>query len=332
MGGLELVYALVSIVVFPGVLFLVALSLFTEYMVRKISARYQRRMGPSYVGPFGILQPFFDLLKLVRVKEIVVSRYGMYRAAEVMLLIGIAFIAGSVVLLPLSLYNVIGEFDLLVFFYMSSVMPLFMLILASLSMPSPYTVIGVSRLLSIITIAEPAYFASLVIPAYLATRNAHPFMSIAVAYANVPALWLNPLTALIMLLSVIAFVVSVQAKSMLQPFNIPEAEQEIIAGFETEFSGPVLGLARLLHDLDIAVTLIVGAYLLLGGPAPFRHLSIEGVLLLVIKYLALLLVIVTIRNIMGRYRIEQALVQLFKYGLVPSLVATGLALTLGPMA
>lgn len=311
-----------SILVFPGLLFLIALAFFTEYLLRKLSARYQKRMGPSYVGPFGVFQPLFDFLKLLRVKETTVTRFSMVRTAEFSLILGIGFIIASVILLPLSPFNAMSDFDLLVFFYMTSVMPVFLLALASLAMPSPYTNIGVSRLLSMVTIAEPTYFASLIIPIYLATHGKTPFMSISMGYREIPYLWLRPVTGIIMFLSTIAFIVSVQAKSMLPPFNIPEAEQEIIAGFETEFAGPLLALARLLHDLDITIALIAGVYVLLGGPSPFRHFSIQGILLIVSKYIILLLIVVTVKNIMGRYRIEQALVQLFKYGLIPAVIAT----------
>lgn len=324
----ELLLLFFSVLVFPGLFFITSLALFTQYLVRKISARYQNRMGPSYVGPFGILQPLYDLLKLLRSKEVTVTRYNMPRVAEVALLTGLAFIVGSVILLPLSPYAIAGDFDLLIFFYMTSVMPLFMFVIASLSMPNPYTNIGVSRLLSLATISEPVYFASLVIPMYLATRGREPFMSISTAYLSAQDLWLKPQTAVIMTLSLLAFVVSVQVKAMFPPFNIPEAEQEIIAGFETEFSGPILALARLLHDLDITIALIAGTYVLLGGPAPSRHLSVEGAFLLVFKYIALLLTVITVKNIMGRYRIEQALLQVFKYGLIPALVASALTATL----
>lgn len=316
-----------TLLVFPGLLFIISLSFFTQYLVRKITARFQSRMGPSYVGPAGILQPFMDFSKLLRVKEVVKNPYSMIMVAEISLLLGIAFIISAVLLLPLGFIRLSGSFDILVFFYMTSVMPLFMLIIASLSMPNPYTNIGVSRLLSLSTIVEPTYFASILIPIYMATRGKEPFLSITSAYGMIPSLWLNT-SGVVLALCLIAFIVSVQAKAMYPPFNIPEAEQEIIAGFETEFSGPVLALARLLHDLDVTIAILLGVYVLLGGPAPFRHLSIWGAITLVAKYIVLLFLVILIKNIMGRYRIEQALVQIFKYGFIPALLATLIAIVI----
>lgn len=317
----ETLLILFTILVYPGFLFLVSLAFFTQYLVRKITARLQRRMGPTYVGPAGLLQPLMDFLKLLRAKEIIKTPYSMVHVAEFSLLMGLAFITASVVLLPLSLFRVSSSFDILIFFYMTSIMPLFMLVIASLSMPNPYTNIGVSRLLTISTIAEPAYFASVLIPVYIATKGQEPFLSIYTAYRNIPHVWIGP-GFLAMMFSLIAFVVGLQAKAMYPPFNIPEAEQEIIAGFETEFSGPILALSRLLHDMDLTIAILLGVYVLLGGPAPFRHLSIEGVAVIIAKYISLLLVVTLIKNVMGRYKIEQALQVLFKYGLIPALIAT----------
>jgi NADH-quinone oxidoreductase subunit H len=317
----ETLYALFSVLISPGLLFLTALAFFTDYFVRKISARYQRRMGPSYVGPFGILQPLYDFIKLIRVKEVVVPRYGMFRVAEVCLLLGIGFIVSSIVFLPLSPFSVVSEFDVLIFFYLSSVMPILMLVLASLSMPGPYTNLGVSRLLSILTIAEPAYFASIVVPVYLASRHSQPFMSITGAYRGVHILYRDPLTIVVLILVVIAFIVSVQVKAMYPPFNIPEAEQEIIVGFLTEFSGPILALAKLLHYLDLNIALLAGVYVIFGGPAPFNHFSPGGAIMLIVKYVVLLFLVVTVKNIMGRYRVDQALVSIFKYSLIPAVLA-----------
>lgn len=326
--SLEVISMFIGVLVFPGMLFLVALALFTQYLVRKLSARLQKRMGPSYVGPAGVMQPFYDFWKLLRAKEVVRTRFSMTKVAEFALLVGISSAVASVIFLPLNPWGIKSEFDILMFFYMASVVPLIALVIASLAMPSPYTALGVSRLLSLATICEPAFFASIVIPAYLATRSPHSkalFLSISEASPSVVNLWLNPLTALTLALCFISYIFSIQAKAMFPPYNIPEAEQEIIAGFETEFSGPLLALARLLHDLDLTVSILAGIYILLGGPYPFRHFSVQGAILLVVKYLAVLFVVTFIKNIMGRYRIEQALVQLFKYGLILAIVAAVLA-------
>ncbi|MEZ0394715.1 MAG: complex I subunit 1 family protein [Desulfurococcaceae archaeon] len=320
----QLLGLIVGSLVFPGAFFVLALALLTQYLMRKLSARYQRRMGPSYVGPLGILQPFYDLAKLLSAKEIVVSRDAMPRAAELFLLIGLATASSSAILLPIGPFHVEGPYDFLVFFYMSSVMPAFMLVLASLALPGPYTSLGVSRMLSMMSIGEPALFAGLLVPTFISTLRGIP-LCVGEASRSVGSLWLTPAGAAILALSLVGALVSLQAKVVAQPFDAPEAEQEIIAGFATEFSGPLLALASLLHDVELAVTSLAISLVILGGPSPYPWNSPLGALVAIAKYVAVVFAVTTLKNLMGRYRIEQALLQLFKYGLVPSMVAAGLA-------
>jgi NADH-quinone oxidoreductase subunit H len=318
---MDMLQLLFATLIFPGFVFLVVLSFLTQYLIRKLSARMQRRMGPKYAGPVGILQPVYDFLKLLRAKELLKTRYSMVRAAEISLLLGSSSLIASTLLLPLNIYSIGSPYDFLIFFYMASIWPILMIIFASLSMPGPYTSVGVSRLLSILTVSEPAFFTGLLVPVALASSNTKAPLMISIASARVYELWVNPLTLPIMILVTISLIVAFQSKLMLPPFNVPEAEQEIIAGHETEFSGPLLALAILLHDMDTVVSALAIVYLVLGGPAPFSHSSIEGVLLLTLKYLLVIAVATYVKNVFGRYRIDQALVALLKYGLTPAILA-----------
>lgn len=312
----------ITLLIFPGALFIFSLALFTEYLFRKLSARMQKRMGPTYVGPAGILQPLYDLWKLLHVKEEVVNKYSMPMLAKIFGLLGLSAAIAVLPLFPLSPLRIYGDYDFLVYMYICCLWIPFMMILMSLSMPGPYTSVGVSRILTFVTICEPAYFTALLVPVAITSKNASPIYSVFTASKNIWQYWINPYTFPLLLLALISAIVSLQAKGMLQPFNIPEAEQEIIAGFETEFSGPILGIGRLLHDLDITITIIAIVYILLGGPYPYPHLSIPGVIILVAKYLGIVLLVAIVKNAFGRYRIEQALYVLFKYSLIPAIIAT----------
>jgi len=316
-----------SLLVFPGLLFTGALALFSEWFIRKVEARMQNRMGPSYVGPFGILQPLADLLKLVAVKEEVVQRYSVSWAPKAMAMVGIGAAVTSLLFLPISPVRVSAPYDFVVYLYVCCLWVPVSIMVMGLSVPNPFTAAGVSRFLSIYAVCEPAYFAAVLIPVALATYLGHcdpPFSVLCTAQVSW-RLWGNPLGAAAMALGLVGALVSLQAKEMAQPFNIPEAEQEIIAGFATEFSGPVLGLSNLLHDIDTAVSLIFVTYAYLGGPYPFPHLSLPGAAMLVVKYLALLTVMSIVASAFGRLRVEQGVEALLKYSALPALAGLVIA-------
>ncbi len=316
-----LIMILLSILVFPGLIFIVALALFTEWYVRKAVAHMQSRMGPKYVGPVGLLQPLADLLKLLSVKEEMKQKYSMTWLAKFFGALGIGAMIACLLLLPLSPVRLVSDYDFLIYIYLFGVWVPISIIVMALSIPNPFAHIGVSRLLTFIIITEPAYFAALLVPVTLASINGEPIYSIYTASVKAIDLWMNPYYIPLMVIALVAIVVSIQAKAMLNPFNIPEAEQELIAGFATEFSGPVLAVYNLLHDIDLAVSALFVTYVFLGGPLPFNHLSIPGIILLIVKYLVVVTIISIIRSSFGRYRIDQALRVLTKYSLVPAIIA-----------
>ncbi len=309
--------ALFTTIVFPGILFIIALALFTEWYIRKAVAHMQSRMGPKYVGPIGLLQPLADLLKLASVKEEIRQKYSSIGVAKLFGLLGISAMIASLLLLPLSPLRIASDYDFLIYIYLFGVWVPLSIIVMALSTPNPFTNIGVSRLLSFIIVIEPAYFSAFLVPVTLTTYSGvEPVYSVYATSTHVYRLWTNPVYAVLLVVALVAVIASIQAKTMLNPFNIPEAEQEIIAGFATEFSGPLLAIYNLLHDIEVAVASIFVAYVFLGGPAPFNHLSILGILVLIAKYILVVTIISIIRSSYGRFRIDQGLRVLTKYSLI----------------
>jgi len=321
--ALSALWMLFTVTVYPGIIFLFVLALLSEWWIRKVVARAQKRMGPSYVGFAGILQPFADFFKLITCKEEIRQKYSMISVAKLFAFLGIGSIVAVMMLLPLSPLRLEAGYDIIVLSYFCCVwVPVAMIVMA-ISTPNPFTGAGVSRLLSLYAICEPAYFMSILTPTVLVTRAFHPYLPYTVLETSqhVWEIWLNPYSAIILILAFIGVTVSTQAKAMVQPFNIPEAEQELIAGPMTEFSGPLLALNNLLHDMDIAATLLITDYMLLGGPYPYSHLSVLGFLLVTIKYVGLLTLLSLIKASFGRFRIEQAIAAIGKYGLLSATIA-----------
>lgn len=325
---MELVlYVLFAVILFPGVVFSTALALFSEWFYRKATAKMQNRMGPAYTGPIGLLQPLADVLKLLLIKEVKKQRYSSITLAEVGLGISMASVIASMLLLPISPIRFSAPYDILVLIYLYAVWHFIGLLLAALAYPNPFVVAGLSRLIALTVVIEPAIFGSMLVPIILSTPNCVPVYSIMCAATNSWRIWFSsPLAFVAMALALVSIIIATQAKLGLKPFDIPEAEQELIAGHITEFSGSVLALYNLSHDIKLAFSAILIAYLFLGGPYPYRHLSIEGVILVTIKFIVVLYVLTWIRASYGRRRIEQGISLVMKYSLVPSIIALILAL------
>lgn len=312
-----------GVLVFPGLLTLWIASMLSEWWVRKLFARTQRRMGPSYVGPLGILQPFADFLKLLLVKTEPNYKYGSVKLARIFGCVGIGALTTSLFLLPISPVRIAFNFDVILFIYFLGVWVAVSELLMFTSLTNPFTIKGVSRFSSILAVAEPAFFTATIVPVYLTSliMKKEPVFSVSTATETVWSLWVNPLTAVPMVLATVAALVSIQSKLMFPPFNIPEAEQELIAGVETEFSGPLLALFNFLHDADLYVLSLVVALVFLGGPHPFSDNLMLGALITLMKYLIVLTIITVIKSSFGRFRIEQGVSTVIKYALIPALTA-----------
>jgi len=324
-----IVLGVVSALVFPGLVFLSSLSFFSEWFLRKVVARMQNRMGPAYVGPAGILQPFADFLKLYLAKEVKIQRYSSPLQAKVGLSIAIAAIVTATLMLPLSPLRFAAPYDVIVFVYLCAVWVTVGLIIATLSYPNPLTLAGISRFVALAAIVEPSWVAAIFVPITLCTAmKATPPFSILATSMNAWRAWFSIPGFIAMALGLWSAVVASQAKTMLKPFDIPEAEQELIAGHVTEFSGRVLAMYNMLHDMELAFSALVITYLFLGGPYPYGHTSPVGIVVLVVKYLLVLFTLVTLRACMGRLRIDQAISIVLKYSLIPALAGLAIAIAI----
>ena len=323
MDAVTVALLVIAALVFPGLLFLFVLSMLTEWWERKIVARAQARMGPSYVGPVGVLQPFADFIKLLSVKEEIRQKFATPGIAKAFAFAAIGALSATLLMLPLSPVRLAASYDIIVLSYICCVWVPFAVAVMGMSFPNPFTGAGVSRFLTLYAVCEPAFFAAILVPVALTTNVVGTPLPYSVLFTAQYSwkLWLNPATAVVMIIALGAAAVATQAKAMAHPFNIPEAEQELIAGHMTEFSGQILALNNLIHDADIAVSALLITYFFLGGPYPFPHLSVPGVILMIVKYVAVVTVVSIIKASFGRFRIEQGVAVLVKYSLIPAVIA-----------
>ena len=244
--------------IYPGFLFLFTLILFCDWFERKIMARMQNRMGPSYTGPFGILQPLADYVKLLT-KEDITPHHAKQFLFTITPIISFSIFMLSIFCFPIDGVNVFSDYgfegDLLLVLALVTFAH-FVLFLSGWSSSNPYSGIGAVRIITqfigydiplIISALGPAFLAGSLSLTKIASSQTLPF-------------------AIITPWTFIVFLISLQAELEEDPFDVPHAETEIVAGYGTEFSGRKLAFIRLSKDTQIIFGSALTATLFLGGP------------------------------------------------------------------
>jgi len=274
--------------IFPGIIFLGIYGFMLEYLDRKLYARFQNRVGPPW------FQPVADIIKLMGKEGIVPAQADktMFK-----ILPAIAMAAASVVVLYIPIWGTTAIFpfkgDVIVVLYILTI-PTLTFFLAGWSSASLYATIGAVRTLTQLFAYEVPLFMALLGPAILA--NSWSFSGIAEFYSQ------NPWLILANVPGFIVAILSMQGKLERSPFDIPEAETEIVAGAFTEYSGRFLALFRMTIDIELIVvaTIIAAVFL------PFWSSVVWiGILIFLAKTLFVVFGLSLLRSLMARIRIEQ---------------------------
>ena len=302
------ILALVYVLIFPGFLFLFSFSLFTEYLDRKVYARIQRRVGPPF------LQPFADLVKLAAKEDVVPEKaeHFMFTAAP---LVGLAAIFAAFLYLPIVTSSGLHSFngDLIVVLYLLTI-PTLALFLGGWYSGNVFGQKGGMRVASLLFSYEIPFFLSLLTPALI--QGSWRMTDI----INFEAA--HPMVLIISLLGFVIAVISLQGKLERLPFDIPEAETEIVAGPLVEYSGRRLALFRLGRDAEMVVGAGLIAVIFLGGPMPLLDIEpiylswICGALVFLLKTLFVIFLLILIKSAVARIRTDQMISLAYKW-LIP---------------
>ncbi len=278
--------------VFPGFLFTAVAGLLAGWIDRKITARLQWRVGPPWY------QNFVDVIKLLG-KETILPRDARrtgFLAAPLIGLVGVTLV--SLILWQANFYpesSFLGDSIVIIYLAM---LPSLAVILGGSASGNPLAALGASREMKLVLADELPFIIAIFTP--LVRIGSIKIGSI-VQYQ-----WANGMMFTHHLSSFIALIVAfvcMQAKLTLAPFDIPEAEQEIMAGPYIEYSGPPLAIFKLTRAM-LLFTLPVLLIVVFAGGIRLQGLS---ALWFIIKYLVLLLLIIIVKNTNARLRIDQAL-------------------------
>lgn len=294
---------LFRVLVFPGFTFILLFTLFCDWVERKVEARMQNRMGPTFTGPSGILQPFADFVKLLAKEEITPceTKRTAYKIAPILALATLIF---AMSFLPIDGQSVIPGVSFagdLIFVMALVTVANFLLFLAGWSSTNPYSAVGAARVLT--------QFLGYDIPLVMLAL-APAFLSNSLTISNIVAsqgLWLP--FAVLAPWAFVLFVITMQAELEKDPFDVPHAESEVVAGHETEYSGAKLAFLKLARDVQIVFGAALITVLFLGGangPVPFGFLpEFWGTLWFVLKVLGVVIVSEYMTVLFARLRIDQ---------------------------
>ncbi len=281
----------VSLLIFPGGLFLLALGLLYQWFSRKLLALLQNRIGPRW------FQPFADTVKLLVKEEVVPDRVNrwLFMGLPVVALAGTLTAALYVPIAGLApSYGFAG--DLIVVLYLLSLLTL-CTGLAGANTLDRFSLIGATRTLTQLFSYEAPFLLAMLGPAVAA--GSWQVGDIA-EYARTH--WLIVAQPVGFLVAV----VGLMGKLEMPPFDAPEAHTEIVAGALTEYSGRGLAFFNLGRAVELVVGLTLVSAFYLGGlsnPAWF-----------LLKTAALLCVLVGIQALMTRLRIDQTVGLWWRYG------------------
>ncbi|MFC2045072.1 NADH-quinone oxidoreductase subunit H [Chloroflexota bacterium] len=303
--------SIVYILIFPGFLFLFAYSLFLEFIDRKAYARLQNRVGPP------IFQPWADFFKLLSKEELVPERADR-RMFTALPIIGIAAVLTAFVYIPVwgpsSPFPFIG--DIIVVIYLLS-LPTLILFLAGWHSTNLFSTVGAVRALTQLFGYEVPFLLALLSPALITGIWK---ISDIVNY-QVNHIWFIAYLPLALIVAVISLV----GKLERIPFDIPEAETEIVGGPLTEYSGKRLALFRLMINIEMVAGSALIAVLFLGGYSmPGIALTgipaaVAGFFAFVAKTVVIVFVLSCIKALFARLRIEQMVTVCLKW-LAPMLI------------
>nr|UVH70422.1 NADH dehydrogenase subunit 1 [Corydalis bungeana]UVH70429.1 NADH dehydrogenase subunit 1 [Corydalis bungeana] len=286
------------------------------WLERKISAGVQQRMGPEYAGPFGMLQALADGTKLLLKEDLLPSR-GDIRLFSLGPSIAVISILLSYSVIPFSYRLILADLSIGVFLWItiSSLAP-FGLLMSGYGSNNKYSFLGGLRVA-----AQSISYEIQLTPCVLSISLSNSSSTVEIVGAQSKYgflgwnLWRQPIGFTV-------FLISSLAECERLPFDLPEAEEELVAGYQTEYSGIKFGLFYVASYLNLLVSSVFVTVLYLGGwdlSIPFLFIpnffginelsgvfgTTIGILITLAKAYLFLFISITTRWTLPRMRMDQ---------------------------
>jgi len=299
------------VLVFPGFLFASVVGLIVGWIERKVSAKVQFRVGPPF------FQNFYDIFKLWG-KEIVLIKDSPFFLFIIAPIIAFSSVIITATLVGMSFFYQIGfGADLLFIIYLMIIYSISMIIGGS-STGNIYSSIGAGREMKMVLSDELAFILVLLVPIIKAGYTIN--LAQIIGYQSSQGMIIGSASGII---AFIVGIICVQAKMGMQPFDIAEAETEIVEGPLMEYSGPLLAFWKLSHYIMYVFFPMLLVILFWGG-ANFS--SIGAVIGSIAKYVLIVVLLILIKNTNPRVRIDTAVKFFWKYASPLAFVAVVLAI------
>ena len=247
------------------------LAVILIYMERKVCAFFQCRLGPNRVGKWGSIQVFADVIKML-IKEIIELKHAdkfLYELAPFMVIIA-SVMAFSCI--PINKGMEILDFNVGVFFLLAaSSIGVVGILLAGWGSNNKFSLIGAMR--SGAQIISYELSVGLSILTMVVLTGSMQFSEIVANQADGWFIFKGHIPALI---AFIIYLIAGNAETNRGPFDLPEAESELTAGYHTEYSGMHFGFFYLAEYLNMFIVASVATTIFLGGWMPFHVVGLDG--------------------------------------------------------
>lgn len=295
-----------------GIVILITAAMVLDIMLvwleRKVVARFQGRLGPNRVGPYGLLQPFPDIVKLILKEDITPTGADkvVFNIAPVLSLASVVFL-WAVIPLAATVYGVDLNLGVL-YLVAAGALGTLSIIMAGWASNNKYALLGAYRQVATLLSFEIPMIVTLLIPVIFTSSLS--LKVITEAQSGVWFIWLSPLGALI-------FLIAALAELGRSPFDLNEGESEIVSGYHIEYSGMKFGLfyaGELLHAFTFGAFIGI---LFFGGwawPLPWGDkYALVGVFNVIAKGIFFYWVIMWIKYTVPRIRIDHMLAFNWKF-------------------